>query len=116
MHKRWWRWLPVILLGAGAFLLHHLESTPLQALQSALFDRYQRFAPRPQHPDQPVLIVGIDSKSLAEYGQWPWPRDLLARLVHTLHAGEPLALGLDMVFAEPSAPADDAAAFFAACP
>ena len=100
MHKRWWRWLPVILLGAGAFLLHHLESTPLQALQSALFDRYQRFAPRPQHPDQPVLIVGIDSKSLAEYGQWPWPRDLLARLVHTLHAGEPLALGLDMVFAE----------------
>lgn len=100
MRRPWWRWLPAALLLAGAFLLQHIEKTPLQSLQSALFDRYQRFAPRAPHPDQPVLIVGIDSQSLAEYGQWPWPRDLLARLVLAIQAGEPLAIGLDMVFAE----------------
>ncbi|WP_415036145.1 CHASE2 domain-containing protein [Azonexus sp.] len=100
MRASWWRWLPAALLLAAALLLHQLANTPLNALQAALFDRYQRFSPRPQHPDQPVLIVGIDSQSLAQYGQWPWPRDLLAQLVQKIQAGAPLAIGLDMLFAE----------------
>src|SRR3546814_2269137 len=35
-----------------------------------------------------VLIVDIDDASLARYGQWPWPRLLMARLVDTLARSE----------------------------
>jgi CHASE2 domain-containing protein len=44
---------------------------------------FQRLYLRPvtMHP---VVIVDIDEQSLAKYGQWPWPRTLLADLVAKL--------------------------------
>jgi len=47
-----------------------------------------------------VVIVDIDEKSLREIGQWPWPRNIVAQLIHRILAGEPRVVGLDMVFAE----------------
>ena len=48
-----------------------------------------------------IVIVDIDEKSLAGYGQWPWPRDLLARLLRTINESGASSIGLDMVLAEP---------------
>lgn len=51
--------------------------------------------------DPRVVIVDIDEKSLAELGQWPWPRDRLADVVDQLFDRQGIALlGLDTVFAE----------------
>ena len=47
-----------------------------------------------------VVIVDIDEKSLKEYGQWPWPRDLVSQLTEQIIATKPVALGLDLIFAE----------------
>ena len=47
------------------------------------------------------VIVDIDDKSLAELGQWPWPRTVMAELLGKIAEGEPTMIGLDMVFAEP---------------
>lgn len=47
------------------------------------------------------VIVDIDDESLAELGQWPWPRTMMADLLRQIAAGEPTVIGLDMVFAEP---------------
>ena len=47
------------------------------------------------------MIVDIDEKSLARYGQWPWPRHLVAELVRRIAQGHPRVLGIDIVFAEP---------------
>ncbi|WP_303784988.1 CHASE2 domain-containing protein [Azovibrio restrictus] len=77
-----------------------IEHTPLTLLQNAQFDRMQRLSPR-DRSDMPALVVAIDEKSLAALGQWPWPRQTLARLIETIGAGEPLAIGLDMIFPEP---------------
>lgn len=64
-----------------------------------LFDGYQRYHPRtPQ--SQPVTIVAIDEKSLAELGQWPWPRSQLAALLDAIAAYQPAAVGLDMYMPE----------------
>lgn len=93
------RLLPTLLLAAAALLLQHIEQTPLQTLQASQFDRYQRLAPRPRDAE-PVIVVAIDSQSLATHGQWPWPRDLIARLLERIQGGQPLAVGLDFVFAE----------------
>lgn len=64
-----------------------------------------------------VVIVDIDEKSLLQLGQWPWPRDTVARLVDQLRAGGVKVIGFDVVFAEedrtsPSRFLDDLASQF----
>ena len=90
----------LLALVAACAALALIEYTPLTLLQNAQFDRMQRLSPR-DRSDMPALVVAIDEKSLAALGQWPWPRQTLARLVETIGAGEPLAIGLDMIFPEP---------------
>ena len=63
------------------------------------FDREQQISPRAYQP-LPVRIVAIDEKSLSRYGQWPWPRTLVASLVRRVAAGHPRVLGADIIFAE----------------
>ena len=69
-------------------------------LQDDFFDALQRVHPRAGDAT-PVTIVQIDEKSLAELGRWPWPRTVLAQLVHTINAYGPLAIGVDIVMPEP---------------
>ena len=94
------RALPLLFLMLAALALGDFDSTPLASLRNAQFDRYQRMMPRDRDAE-PVIVVGIDSQSLVKYGQWPWPRDTMADLVRTVLAGNPHALGIDIVFAEP---------------
>ncbi|HET7341761.1 MAG TPA: CHASE2 domain-containing protein [Methylomirabilota bacterium] len=72
----------------------------LTRLAFAWLDVCQNLAPRARLTDR-VVIVDVDDASLARYGQWPWPRTLLARLLGTLVAARPAAVGLDVVMPEP---------------
>jgi adenylate cyclase len=47
-----------------------------------------------------VAIVDIDERSLAAVGQWPWRRDVMARLTTQLHELGAAAIAFDIVFAE----------------
>ncbi len=47
-----------------------------------------------------VVIVDIDDNSLKTYGQWPWPRNVIAELVDTIFDSKPLVVGFDIMFAE----------------
>jgi serine phosphatase RsbU (regulator of sigma subunit)/CHASE2 domain-containing sensor protein len=66
----------------------------------ALFDFYQRTMPRYRDSD-PVKIVAIDNASLAAVGQWPWPRQIDAQLIHKILDQHPAALGIDLLWSEP---------------
>jgi adenylate cyclase len=49
-----------------------------------------------------VAIATIDSKSVDEYGRWPWPRSRMAQLTEALNAYYKVStIGLDIVFSEP---------------
>ena len=67
----------------------------------ALFDMYQRMVQRSVF--HPVKIVAIDQPSLAQVGQWPWPRQIQAKLFSRILAAKPAALGIDIVWPEPDA-------------
>ncbi len=56
--------------------------------------------PAAQLPPTP-LIVEVDEQSLASYGQWPWPRYQVARLLAAIRQAGAAAVGVDAVFAEP---------------
>jgi CHASE2 domain-containing sensor protein len=86
--------LPAVLDQTAAWL-----GAPLRNGRQFLFDSYQRNHPR-EPQSQPVTIVAIDEASLAEYGQWPWPRNRLAGLIDQIARHEPAAIGLDIFMPE----------------
>jgi len=78
-------------------------------LDNRAFDYLSTLNPLPLTSDSPI-VVAIDEPSLAEIqSQWPWPRGLHARLVTALRAAGARTIGMDIIFAEPSNPGDDAA-------
>ncbi len=73
---------------------------PLESLRVRTFDFYQTVKPR-QATAQPAVIVDIDEASLKAFGQWPWPRTLLADLVAKLTRLGSAVVAFDVIFAEP---------------
>ncbi len=55
---------------------------------------------RDSSPAGDVAIVDIDEASLARYGQWPWPRYRVARLLRAVQDLGASTIGIDAVFAE----------------
>lgn len=54
-----------------------------------------------QQPSPDIVIVDIDEKSLKELGQWPWPRNKVAKILYNLKNAGAGIIGLDIVFSEP---------------
>src|SRR3954463_11899126 len=87
-----------LLVGIAA--LRILDPAPIEEFRVRTFDTFQVIEPRVKTA-RPVRIVNIDEKSLAKFGQWPWPRTLVADLVNNLTRLGPAAIGFDVMFAEP---------------
>jgi len=69
-------------------------------LDNALYDlhaRYWRYT-----PDDHVVIVAIDPKSLDEIGRFPWPRSIHAQLIDRLTADGVRGIGMDVTMSTPS--------------
>lgn len=88
--------------GLLVLVLFHLFSlVPFQSfLRTFNFDLYQLVMPR-ERLSAPVVIVDIDEESLSRYGQWPWPRSLMARLITEIGVYNPAAIGIDVIMPEP---------------
>lgn len=57
----------------------------------------------PSEWDDRIIIIGIDEKSLQEYGQFQsWPRDRYSKLLESLDRAYPLVVGFDIIFADRS--------------
>ncbi len=88
----------------GLFVLHVGGVLPLR-----LLDTVERFTydarvqlSLPGTVDPRVVIIDIDERSMAELGQFPWPRDRLATLVDQAFDQYQVAvLGFDIAFVEP---------------
>ena len=89
----------VVLIGATA--LRIADPFSLQALRLVAFDYYQRLEPQAYDPSLPVRIVDIDEESLAQVGQWPWPRTIVADLLNRLISDGAATVAFDILFAEP---------------
>jgi adenylate cyclase len=73
---------------------------PLEELRVRTFDLFQVLRQRPQ-TTHPVVIVDLDEASLKSIGQWPWPRTILADLITRITQAGAVAIGFDVIFAEP---------------
>ncbi|MCW9032734.1 MAG: CHASE2 domain-containing protein [Rhodospirillales bacterium] len=93
------RWIALILL--IAFIgVRGVDPYPVEFLRLKLFDFYQKTKPR-EVSIRPVTIIDLDEASLAEIGQWPWARTIVADMVNNLMQMGAAQVAFDIVFAEP---------------
>lgn len=78
----------------------------LQLIDYKIYDQLLKMHHTKQASDIPV-IVDIDERSLAEYGQFPWPRHRVAMLLAKINKAGALATGLDIMFSEPDRTSPD---------
>lgn len=76
------------------------DPPPVQELRLRTFDMFQLIDPRDKKGVRPVTIVDIDDRSLAKFGQWPWPRTRIADMIINLTNLGAVAIGFDVVFSE----------------
>jgi adenylate cyclase len=96
--------LYVVLMGvvlAASVLLRIFDPTPVARMRLAIFDSLLMSAPRPIDESFPVRILDIDEASLAEFGQWPWPRTRLADIITRLSEAGARTITVDLILAEP---------------
>ena len=88
--------LPTLV--AAALCLYRPPS--IAAIDWRVYDMLMRGAGT-REPDDRIVIVDVDERSLTAVGQWPWRRDLIGRLISNLRDQGASAIALDIVFAEP---------------
>jgi adenylate cyclase len=86
--------LPILLIALLAWVR---EPMLLVQFRLHVFDEFLRLKPRAYEPT-PVRIADIDDESLERFGQWPWPRTLLAKLVNRLDEMGAAAVAFDILF------------------
>jgi adenylate cyclase len=89
-----------VLLLFGLAALRIADPAPVEEVRLRTFDTLQRLDPRIKTA-RPVRIIDIDEKSLAKYGQWPWPRTRIAALIRELTRLNAAVIAFDIVFSEP---------------
>ena len=70
------------------------------------FDVYQKIFSEKKETD--VVIVDIDEKSLGKFGQFPWNRNVFAKILDQLNNSDPKAIGFDIFFTEKDKQSPDA--------
>jgi adenylate cyclase len=98
------------VVGLGAALLVKAPNAAgdvLWRLELATYDwRLRMRSVRPPAAD--IVIVDVDTDSLLQLGQWPWPRSYHARLLDFLAKAGARVVVFDMVFDFPSLATEDA--------
>ncbi len=90
-----------VLWASGLILLSLWNPSFINNLRLKAYDVLLRERAASEAIEKSIIIVDIDDRSLAELGQWPWPRSLWAEIISCIGQNAPLAIGLDIVFAEP---------------
>ena len=87
--------VPVVLIA----LLAVRRPALLARFDASVYDVVLRSVP-PRPPANRIVIVDVDEHSLSKVGQWPWPRDIVGRLIARLRDMGAETVALDIIFAE----------------
>ncbi len=97
----WVYLLVVVAVYAGTLIVGKTLNSLRANFQNVVFDQYQRWRPRERGAERLVRIVDIDDESIQRLGQWPWPREAMAKLVDRLVDAKAAAICFDVLFSEP---------------
>ena len=92
-----WAVALVICLVFGAAAL--LRVDVLESLERVAYDVGVSGSERT--PSERIAVVAIDDQSISNLGRWPWPRNIHAQMIDTLHAGGAKVVGNLVFYSEP---------------
>jgi adenylate cyclase len=100
-------WLLAAITLAVLTTVRFMDPYPVELLRLKAFDGYQVYSER--KPSETVTVVNIDEASIAELGQWPWPRDQIADLIYRLRDANAGIIVMPILFSEPDRAGEDLA-------
>ena len=104
-NRNQWKWWQKASAFCFVFTLmisgfNYQQGSMLKKIENFIFDEFQALKPR-QSVELPVFVIAIDEKAIDDFGQWPWPRNILADLIYKLKLDyEVAAIGIDVIFSE----------------
>ncbi len=93
------RWM-VLAFAILLLFVRVLDSDYVKTLRYKTWDYFQIQSPRANLSDM-VAIVDITEQDLKEYGQWPWPRHIMAMLHARIGDAGAVMINYNILFAEP---------------
>ena len=76
------------------------NSDTVKTLRYKTWDKFQTIEPRDVLSDS-ITVVNITEEDLKRYGQWPWPRHIMAMLHATIGDAGAILVNYNILFAEP---------------
>ena len=76
------------------------NSDTVKILRYKTWDHFQKIQPR-KTVSNAVTVVNITEQDLEKYGQWPWPRHVMAMLHARLSDAGAILVNYNILFAEP---------------
>ncbi len=89
----------VIIVAAVLLGVRIDNSDTVKTLRYKTWDYFQQIQPRADVSDR-VVVVNITESDLKKYGQWPWPRHILALLHANLTDSGAVLVNYNVLFAE----------------
>ena len=95
-----------ILVLVALIALRALDPWPVEVARLKYFD----FLERQQQviSDDRIVLINIDEEALKQHGQWPWPRDVVARYINDIMDRGAVALVVPILFSEQDRSGKDA--------
>lgn len=97
--KGFWRkdWFTGLIIAVSFLTLS--GSNLIQGLERTMYD----FGVRASQldPGDDIVVIAIDDASLNKLGRWPWPRDILAKMITNLSEGGAKVIGNTILLSEP---------------
>ncbi len=90
----------VIVVAAVLLGIRIDNSDTVKTLRYKTWDHFQQIQPRADVSDM-VTVVNITESDLKTYGQWPWPRHILAMFHANLTDSGAILVNYNVLFAEP---------------
>ena len=98
MKKDVWQqdWIIGVLISIVFFLLSQNEF--IQTLERTAYDFGVRSSQR--DPGDQIVVIAIDDQSLDKLGRWPWPRDIIAKMIGKLDEAGAKVIGSTILMSE----------------
>jgi CHASE2 domain-containing sensor protein len=106
MNRKSFQWLRILIIWLVSLAAVFVVSSFAPSLSNASINMLFRLRGEMPAPVD-LVIVAIDDESLQQIGKYPWARSVIGEGLDKITAGKPQAVGIDVIYAEPSEPEDD---------
>ena len=96
-------WL-AILITVLFLALAVMRAGFIESLELTTYDWRMHLRAGGTETQSDIVIVDIDDDAITKLGRWPWPRDMIARVIDKLRENGAALIGLNIIFSEPETP------------